>query len=272
MQELADAFQIARQTIIVFNPDDLTVREKLRLASIWNATVEEDVAYSLIGIFKSDIIPRYGEGDAALGHLLEEIVSRSGEVTVLSWIGKSSSYNSYLPATLAVYSEPPGSSPTINDVDMNMHIATLRNSLSQTDATLIYDRITRLPPSRFANRRLYLPCIVFTVRRLGTHVFANGQEHRYRARISGIGDVEFQTSDRLPLAEPRKLILVHPEVQRMTTCRHDGHLHPFHALLLQQQPNGEFKRVATEHEIIVPGMKYSINFTKDVRTEVVEIL
>ncbi|KAF8138961.1 hypothetical protein EV363DRAFT_1155210, partial [Boletus edulis] len=47
---------------------------------------------------------------------------------------------------------------------------------------------------------------------------------------------------------------------------------PFHALLLQQQPNGEFKRVATEHEIIVPGMKYSINFTKDVRTEVVEIL
>ncbi|KAF8551601.1 hypothetical protein OG21DRAFT_1605225, partial [Imleria badia] len=81
MQELADAIGVARQTIIAFNPDDLTVRARLRLASTRNATVEEDVAYSLIGIFKSDIKPHYGEGDAALGHLLEEIVARSGEVT-----------------------------------------------------------------------------------------------------------------------------------------------------------------------------------------------
>ncbi|KAF8424987.1 hypothetical protein L210DRAFT_3332116, partial [Boletus edulis BED1] len=90
IQELADAIGIARKTIIAFNPDDLSVREKLRLASKRNATVDEDIAYSLIGIFKSDIQPRYGEGDAALGHLLEEIVSSSGEVTVLAWTGKSS--------------------------------------------------------------------------------------------------------------------------------------------------------------------------------------
>ncbi|KAF8545550.1 hypothetical protein OG21DRAFT_1429098, partial [Imleria badia] len=85
MQELADAIGVARQTIISFNPDDLTVRARLRLASTRNATVEEDVAYSLIGMFRSDIRPHYGEGDAALGHLLEEIVARSGEVAVLSW-------------------------------------------------------------------------------------------------------------------------------------------------------------------------------------------
>ncbi|KIK21222.1 hypothetical protein PISMIDRAFT_104452, partial [Pisolithus microcarpus 441] len=103
MQELADAIKIPRGTIVTFSPDDLGVRDKLRLASTRNATVMEDVAYSLIGIFKSDIRPHYGEGSDALGHLLEEIVARFGEVAVLAWSGKSSSYNSCLPASVSVY-------------------------------------------------------------------------------------------------------------------------------------------------------------------------
>lgn len=44
-----------------------------------NARVE-NVAYSLIGIFKSDIRSRYEEGDIALSRLREEIIARSGEV------------------------------------------------------------------------------------------------------------------------------------------------------------------------------------------------
>ncbi|KAI6156808.1 hypothetical protein BKA82DRAFT_148345, partial [Pisolithus tinctorius] len=103
MEEVADAMKVSRGTIITFSPDDLGVREKLRLASTRNATVEEDIAYSLIGIFKSEIRPHYDEGAEALGHLLEEIVDRSGEVTVLAWSGKSSPYNSCLPASLSVY-------------------------------------------------------------------------------------------------------------------------------------------------------------------------
>ncbi|KIK21217.1 hypothetical protein PISMIDRAFT_104451, partial [Pisolithus microcarpus 441] len=103
VQELADAIKIPHETIGTFTPDDLGVRDKLRLASTRNATIEEDVAYSLIGIFRSDIRPHYGEGADALGHLLEEIVARSGEVTALAWSGKSSSYNSCLPASVSVY-------------------------------------------------------------------------------------------------------------------------------------------------------------------------
>ncbi|KAF8127433.1 hypothetical protein EV363DRAFT_1138425, partial [Boletus edulis] len=144
-----------------------------------------------------------------------------------------------------------------------------------------------------------------------------GVENHYRAKVSGIGDVEFQTSDRLPLAEPRKLVFVHPWIRDLCDP-HDGviwgsttgenedgdesdpelHAHfplharpaammdeytralrliirlqqPFHALLLQQQPNGEFKRVAAEHEIVVPGIKRPDSFAKDVHTGVVEIL
>ena len=47
---------------------------------------------------------------------------------------------------------------------------------------------------------------------------------------------------------------------------------PFHALLLQQQPTGEFKRVATEHDIVIPGIERQINFARDVGSGVVEIL
>ncbi|KIO03166.1 hypothetical protein M404DRAFT_27440, partial [Pisolithus tinctorius Marx 270] len=48
MQELADAINIPPGTIAAFSPDDLGVREKLRLASTRNATIDEDAAYSLI--------------------------------------------------------------------------------------------------------------------------------------------------------------------------------------------------------------------------------
>ena len=264
-------------------------------------------------------MPRYGEGYAALGHLLEEIVARSGEVTVLDWTGMSSPYNSCLPATLAVYSQTPCTSPAIEDVKMDVRVGALRSSLSQIEAMLIHDRVTRLPPARFANRRLYLPCIVFAVKKLSVQDFGSGQENRYRARVSGIGHVEFQTLDRLSLMEPRKLIFVHPWIRDLrdpldgftwgsaadddeyesdpetdagsapTSPSHalpaatmDDYTRalrlvvrlqqPFHALLLRQQPNGEFKRVAAEHEIVVPGLEHRVNFARDIRTQVVEIL
>ena len=319
MQELANAIGVACETIVAFNPDSFSVREKLRLASTRNATVEEDVAYSLIGIFKSDIRPDYGEGEAAVGHLLEEIVARSGEVTVLSWTGKSSPYNSCLPSTLAVYNQTPYTSLAIEDAEMDERVATLRNTLSRTDAVPTYEQIARLPAARFANRRLHLPCIIFTVRRLVVQDFGSGLENRYRARVSGMGNVEFQTCDRLSLGEPRKLIFVHlwihgvrdpldgfgwghaadddeyksdPETEAGSAPNSPLHVppaatmddytralrlvvrlqQPFHALLLQQQPNGEFKRIAAEHEIVMPGIDRQVNFARDIRIEVVEIL
>jgi len=321
MQELANAIGVTRETIIAFNPDHLSVREKLRLASTRNAAVEEDVAYSLIGIFKSDIRPDYGEGDAALGHLLEEIVARSGEVTVLAWTGKSLPYNSCLPATLAVYNQTPYASPSIKDAEMDMRVRALRISLPRTDAIPIYDRITHLPPARFANRRLYLPCTIFTVRRLVVEDFGSGLENSYIARVSGIGNLKFQTCDRLSLGEPRRLIFVHPWIRDLRdpldgftwgnatdNDEYDSDLsadtgpgsactplspspppyvmddytralrlivrlkQSFHALLLQQQPHGEFKRIAAEQEIVIPGIDHRINFARDIRIEVVEIL
>lgn len=46
---------------------------------------------------------------------------------------------------------------------------------------------------------------------------------------------------------------------------------PFSAFLLVQQPSGEYKRVAAENEIVVPGLGTAIT-AKNVRTQILEIL
>ncbi|KAI6030212.1 hypothetical protein EDC04DRAFT_104815 [Pisolithus marmoratus] len=213
MQELADAIKTTHGTIVRFSPDNLSVREKLRLASTRNATVEEDVAYSLIGIFQSDIRPHYGEGADAIGHLLEETVARSGEATVLAWSGKSSSYNSCLPASISVYSQTPYNPPSLEGEEMETCITELRGKLSEREALSIHSQINSLPHARFATRRLYLPCIVFSVRRLGIQELHGGNEKLYRARVSGLGNVEFTTVDDLPLHKPHKFVFVHPWIR-----------------------------------------------------------
>ncbi|KAI6041681.1 hypothetical protein EDC04DRAFT_2892935 [Pisolithus marmoratus] len=215
MPELADAVELSRATITTFSPDNLGVREKLRLASSRNTTIEEDAAYSLIGMFKSDIRPHYGEGADALGHLLEEIVDRSGEITVLAWSGKSSSYNSCLPASLSVYGEPPYNPPSLEGQEMNKCMKDLRGKLPHQEAQSIYKQIKSLPPPRFAIRRLHLPCIVFPVRALGMQGTPRSNEKLYRAKVSGLGNVEFTTTDDLPLNKPKKIVFAHPWIRHI---------------------------------------------------------
>ncbi|KAI6041676.1 hypothetical protein EDC04DRAFT_3139608 [Pisolithus marmoratus] len=314
MQELADAIKIPRGTIVTFSPDDLGVREKLRLASTRNATVVEDDAYSLIGLFKSDIRPHYGEGADALGHLLEEIVARVGEVTVLAWAGQSSSYNSCLPASTAVYKQTPYNPPSLEEEGMQACITELRGKLPQREALIIYKKIKSLRSARFATRRLHLPCIVFSVRGLHTQKLLRGNEKLYRAEVLGLGNVEFTTADDLPQHEPQKFVFAHPWISYIRgpsrgidweddsepdtdsdsgldcDAGTDGVAplpqvdryaralqmiarlgQPFNALLFVQQPNGEYKRVAAENEIVASGLGTNIT-SKNIHVKVLEIL
>ncbi|KIK17929.1 hypothetical protein PISMIDRAFT_684728 [Pisolithus microcarpus 441] len=322
MQELADAIEIPYGTITTFSPNDLAIREKLRLASTRNATVEEDVAYSLIGVFQSDIRPHYGEGTDALGHLLEEIVTRFGEVTVLAWSGKSSSYNSCLPASISVYNQTPYNPPPLSGEEMETYVTELRGKLSQEVALSIYKQINSLPLARFAARRLHLPCIAFSVKRLGIQQLCKDNVKVYRAGVLGLGLVEFRTIGDLSLQKPQKLVFAHPwipyirgpsggdtwegdlesvvefgldwerdagsdevvppsplhavpapQVDKYTralqTIARLGQ--PFNALLLVQQPNRHYTRIATENEIIIPGLGTDIT-SQDIRATVLEIL
>ena len=330
-QELAHAMGVTPETITSFRPEHLGVREKLRLASIRKATVEEDIAYSLIGIFSSDIAPRYGLGKTALGQLLENIVARSGDITVIAWTGKSLPYNSALPDSLAVYGQIPYNPPpmAINELDTCME--QLRTRLTQQDVIAFYHQVIRLPRATFSNRCLQLPCIVFSVTRIGVQEQGGSQGTLYRAVVPLLGRVEFRTADPMPLTKPRKLVFLHPWLRDIhdpldgfvsddeqevgsDACLSDeaeawsdggsgdgnddasapaSPLHakplarvnastqalrliarlgcPFNALLLEQQSNGQYKRVAAEHEIIVPGVPPHTN-PKNIRAKVLEIV
>ncbi|KAI6004539.1 hypothetical protein F5J12DRAFT_913667 [Pisolithus orientalis] len=190
VQELADAIKIPPGSIIKFSPDNLGVREKLH----------------------PDIRPHYGEGADALGHLLEEIVARTGEVTVLAWSGTSSSYNSCLPASVSVYSQIPYIPPSLEGEEMEIRITKLRDELPKEVLLSIYNQINLLPPARFGAQRLYLPCIIFPVRKLELR---RGSEKLYRVKVSRLGKVEFSTADDLPLHEAQTFILVHPWIDHI---------------------------------------------------------
>ena len=317
-QELTKAMGVAPETIRSFQPkgSDLGVRETLRLASTRNATVEEDIAYSLLGIFSSDIIPQYGLGKTALGQLLENIIDRTGDVTVISWTGQALPYNSALPDSLRVYSQGPYTPPPMAVIELDACVEQLRTQLILRDALAFYYRVIRLPRATFRNRCLKLPCIMFTVSKIDKI-----QGNHYRATVSSLGEVEFRTTDVMPRKQPRRLVFVYPWIPDLrelpdgsvsddeaesdvgssdksesewdvgsgdgtddaservspSDAEPSAQVDPssllalrliarlgrsFNALLLKEQSNKQqYKRVAAEHEIIVPGVPYKTNYS-----------
>ncbi|KIO00993.1 hypothetical protein M404DRAFT_93046, partial [Pisolithus tinctorius Marx 270] len=86
LQELQEATGIAKQHLTDFHPGVDDARLRLHWASRRRTTRPEDIAYSLFGIFEVQLPVLYGESaENALGRLLAEIISRSGDVSVLDW-------------------------------------------------------------------------------------------------------------------------------------------------------------------------------------------
>ena len=262
------------------------------------------------------------EKESAHGRILEAIVTRSSEVTLLAWTGKSSKCNSCLPSSPAVYSSHQFVPLFLPRAELEKRTSELRAVFPVIDAMVIYGRLTRPQPVRFAHFHLHFPCVVFGVTDL-----RKVEEKVYLAQTTGLGDVEFTTADALPLKEPRKLVFVDarihglqkphsgafiweerlaPNAESKSDLGSSGdtdaelvhesiieeappspppaasdpytralqliaHLEQsFGALLLLQQSDGSYKRVAADHEIVVRGT--GENFLKDIRVEVLEIL
>ena len=207
----------------------------------------------------------------------------------------------------------------------------LRTRLAPQDVIAFYYQVILLPRATFSNRCLQLPCIVFSVTRIGVQELGGNQGNLYRAMVSLLGRVEFRTADPMPLTKSRKLVFVHPwlrdlhdpldgfvsEDERQAesdvgssdeeeaesdagsgdgtvdTSAPASPLHaepearvdtstqalrliallgcPFNALLLERQSNGQYKRVAAEHEIIVQGVPFKTN-PKHIQAKVLEIV
>ncbi|KAH7903553.1 hypothetical protein BJ138DRAFT_1131315 [Hygrophoropsis aurantiaca] len=312
MEELEDATGVAAQALIGFHLGATEVREKLQWASNRVTTVQEDIAYSLLGIFDVTLIVNYGERkQKALGRLLEAVVSRSGDVTALDWAGRSSEYNSCLPADITVYEAAACAPSFVRREEMETLLSGLRSSVAAEMALALYDKLDRQPPPRFANHRLTLPCIVFPLTALTKRTEGRFGSKVYYATADGLEDVEITTEDTFspfsPSRPPRwETLLVRPWNRDLlgaadlasrnaidapppsdaiptpslqSSAGFDGLQKEayklvarlkqrFTALLLMRGRSGEYKRIASDHDII--AQVRDVNKLTDIRC--IEIL
>ncbi|KAH0831056.1 hypothetical protein J3R83DRAFT_13575, partial [Lanmaoa asiatica] len=271
ISEMQQAAGIFTQELAVLRPGLERVREKLYLASTRHTTLVEDTAYSLLGIFNASIPVIYGEGNRAVGRLLEHVLTGSGDVTILAWTGPMGSYNSCLPVDLTVYSQlvPPHVPQLIEIVEMVSMVTALHSSLPDLSvAVRLHDRLNELPSPSLASSRLRLPGIVF---RLTGLVHTSGPDpitnlHVFHATTSTFGDIEIKTAN--DLTRMRNLCLMHPWIRPLLDQEFsDGASaldrttqalrlvarlrQPFGALLFEAVSRVEYKRVAADSLIMV---------------------
>jgi len=308
MAEMARATGTDVHVLLSLRPGPDNVRQKLCLAATRVATKQEDLAYSLFGIFDVSLSVTYGEGQQrAVGRLLQEVLTRSGDVSILAWTGEVSDYNSCLPAEISVYREPasPYVPSPIEDDEMDGLVAELRTSSKIVDsAMMLYDRVVALPSPRLVSRRLSLSCIMFPLR--GPLAPSGDSPQRvYHTTTSAFGSVEIKTTEDLSSLD--NLVLVHPWLRCLLdpalpfedeaepslvdgdgdsdapftnprpplshTASSSHHIprldklttrtlrlfarlrQPFGALLLIRLSHDEYKRVASDHPIVVQLLK-----------------
>ncbi|KAG2336506.1 hypothetical protein BDR05DRAFT_953303 [Suillus weaverae] len=318
MQELEDATGIHARALVGFRPGMRRAREKLQWVSRRVTTLQEDIAYSLFGIFGIQLPVMYGEKKQnALGRLLQEIIAQSGDITALDWIGRSSEFNSCLPADITSYEAPPYALLSISEDEMQISVSALRDSADLKLAVRLYSSLEYLSAPRFAHRRVHLPCIAFPVTEVRRRPFQDQETYfTYQVKVDRLHDLLISTEDRLPQfshARPTRqsFLLVRPWDRHLLglpdfeddTQSEDGWTalesplqdspgeslgeqesvdsesieralrlivrlgQPFSAFLLAQQRGGEYKRIASDHDITAQVKDVgSVRSVMDIRT------
>ncbi|KAG1821968.1 uncharacterized protein BJ212DRAFT_1585854 [Suillus subaureus] len=214
MGELERSTGINARALVDFHPGTRDAREKLRWASNRDTTREEDIAYSLFGIFDVNLPVIYEEKrQKALGRLLQEIIAHSGDITSLDWVGQSSSFNSCLPAANSSYKALSYTLPSLSEYEMQISVSMLRNNIVAVEsASKLYTTLENLSVPRFANARLQLPCIAFSLTEVKRRV---GTPCTYHIKADGLQDLEITTADTLIQFWPgrptlQKFLLIRP--------------------------------------------------------------
>ena len=204
ISEMEEVMGVSARDLMVLRPGLDDIREKLCLASRRETTLVEDAAYSLLGIFSVSLPVVYGEGDQAVGRLLAQLLTSSGDTSILAWTGKSGSFNSCLPANITVFDQPQITHIplALEHAEMDKIVARLRSSsLNSTSIMRLYDRLNELPVPLFVGQRMKLPCLIFKLGRLSK------AGHVFRAQTA-VGIVEIRTEE--DLSRFGSLYLVHP--------------------------------------------------------------
>jgi len=259
--ELEQATGITSRHLTDFHPGVDDARSRLQWASTRCTIQPEDTAYSLLGVFGLHIPILYGESaENALGRLLAEVISKSGDTSILDWVGKSSAFNSCFPATITPYRTLPLSLPDLT-TPPSAHV--IRKLFFLRSARKMHRALSNLPLAKFANFRLILPCIVHRIKAMTlTRVDTCTPTHVHHIQAVGLAPIDIELSERLEFMAKRVLYvlirpwrpdLLHPVVDTDNAWTHQWLIQleqPFSALLLMELPHNEYRRVASLYHII----------------------
>ncbi|KIK12028.1 hypothetical protein PISMIDRAFT_689834 [Pisolithus microcarpus 441] len=274
LAELARATGIEPRFLNDFSPGKDNARSRLQWASSRLTTRPEDIAYSLFGIFNVHLPVLYGESaENALGRLLTEIISQSGDVS-------PSPFHSCFPAHITSYQRLSMPPPHPNAEERSSAISgglrssevlslgdvpgspTVRSIQLRTPDSNVLGEVhdihspDRVPLARFFGYLLALPCIPYQVTAI--QVKASTLSYRYNIHASGLTPLEIALPTRLEyvtgsqgvlyLVRPWHSKLLGPFVKLYAVT--DEQLvsalwTPFNALLLTQLPHNEYLRIAS---------------------------
>ena len=263
LTELEAATGIARHYLTGFGPGLDDARSRLLWASRRRTTEPEDVAYSLFGIFNIFLPVIPGEtAENALGRLLTEIISQSGDISVLDWVGEASTFHSCFPARIALYRTPSGLPSTYHKND-------LRTSPSNTEELVearakLVNSLSTLELPQFVGRRLRLPCIVYQITAVQLKA-TDVQAHKYVHEIQADGLLPFEIALSEKLKDTSRAILpyalIRPWHSKLlaSSSKADPSAgddmvamfgQPFSALLMEELSGNDYKRIASSSAIV----------------------
>ena len=148
-------------------------------------------------------------GRGWFGRGLAQLLTSSGDTSILSWTGKSGSFNSCLPTDITVFKllTPSHIPPVIANTEMDKIIAKLRaSSLNLTLVVKLHDQLHKCPVVSFSGQRMKLPCLTFKLGAVTTTGNAEGRV--FRAQTYALGIVNIGTEE--DLSRFNSLYLVHP--------------------------------------------------------------
>ena len=260
LDELKRATGIASQHLTDFHPGVDDARSRLQWASTRCTTRPEDIAYSLLGVFSLHIPVLYGESaENALGRLLGDVISKSGDTSILDWVGRSSAFHSCFPDTLTPYQTLPQFPPDLPTPPPTRIIYQL---FFRRSTRKMHQALSNLPLAKFINFRLILPSIVHRIKAMTLTQFDTSTATHVQIQAVGLAPIDIALSKRLKnTAKGVSYVLIrpwHPNLLHPVDNTDDGLTYqwlsrleqPFSALLLMELPNNEYRRVASSCHII----------------------
>ena len=256
LAELEKATNIAPHYLEDFCPGLGDARSRLQWASSRFTTRPEDMAYSLFGVFNVHLPVLYGESkENAFGRLLAEIITRSGDISVLDWVGDASPYNSCFPAHINAYQTHPF--PSLHSDQMESPMPNANQPMSSSTNEL-FASLSEINPPQFFSGRLSLPCIVHHVTAIHSkqsQCVTSSYVYEIQAEGLTLPEILFQdefknndshTTSAYVLVRPWHPKRLYSSTKPLSTtlCQ------PFHALLLERLPQNEYRRIATSCVII----------------------